>query len=374
MKRLLLLAVSLLFAVQTASAQVVTVDGMGADRDSAVRDASRNAVMQVVGTFIDSNTLVENALVELDEIYAKSQGFVRNIKILEEGRVGTDYRVKASMDVDTRPDASLMDQLTLLMRTNDPRIAVIVLGDTNDANGTFNAGNGHDIISESAMNDRLIELGFSHVVDADHVIKLQNAQLLNSIYNGQTGLNGVEVDRSVDYLVLGKSKVNTYRISIPNATRTGYSETGLVTTKANLTVKILKFDTGDLVGTFSVEGQGVENNGSRSADHALKAAAENAAQEMEDKFKKFASKTSQGGIQMTVYADDYSKIERLISDLDGISCVENVYVREHGNGKAVLEIDSIQKPHIIIQLLKKKTKLGIFVEGVTNSGMQLSVN
>lgn len=374
MKRLLLLAVFLLFAVQTASAQVVTVDGMGADRDSAVRDASRNAVMQVVGTFIDSNTLVENAIVELDEIYAKSQGFVRNIKILEERQVGEDYRVKASIDVDTSPDASLMDQLTLLMRTNDPRIAVIVLGDTNDANGTFNAGNGHDIISESAMSDRLIELGFSHVVDADHVIKLQNAQLLNSIYNGQTGLNGVEVDRSVDYLVLGKSRVDAYRVSVPNQLQGGYSETQLTTAKADLTVKVLKFDTGDLIGTYSVDGQGVENNQTRAANKALTVAAGKAAQELEKKFKQFAAKTSQGGIQMTVHADDYSKIEQLITDLNGIGGVENVYVREHGNGKAVLEIDSMQKPHTIIQLLKKRTKLGIFVEGVTNSGMQITVS
>ena len=374
MRKFLLLAVFLFLSVHPASAQVVTVDGMGADRDSAVRDASRNAVMQVVGTFIDSNTLVENAMVELDEIYAKSQGFVRNIKILEERQVGEDYRVRASIDVDTRPDASLMDRLTLLMRTNDPRIAVIVLGDTNDANGTFNAGNGHDIISESAMSDRLIELGFSHVVDADHVIKLQNAQLLNSIYNGQTGLSGVEVDRSVDYLVLGKSRVDAYRVSVPNQLQGGYSETQLTTAKADLTVKVLKFDTGDMIGSYSVEGQGVENNQVRAANKALTAAAGKAAQELEKKFKQFASKTSQGGLQMTVHADDYGKIEQLIGDLNGVSGVENVYVREHGNGKAVLEIDSMQKPHTIIQLLKKRTKLGIFVEGVTNSGIQLTVS
>ena len=374
MRKFLLLAVFLFLSVHPASAQVVTVDGMGADRDSAVRDASRKAVMQVVGTFIDSNTLVENAMVELDEIYAKSQGFVRNIKILEERQVGEDYRVRASIDVDTRPDASLMDRLTLLMRTNDPRIAVIVLGDTNDANGTFNAGNGHDIISESVMSDRLIELGFSHVVDANHVIKLQNAQLLNSIYNGQTGLSGVEVDRSVDYLVLGKSRVDAYRVSVPNQLQGGYSETQLTTAKADLTVKVLKFDTGDMIGSYSVEGQGVENNQVRAANKALTAAAGKAAQELEKKFKQFASKTSQGGLQMTVHADDYGKIEQLIGDLNGVSGVENVYVREHGNGKAVLEIDSMQKPHTIIQLLKKRTKLGIFVEGVTNSGMQLTVS
>ena len=43
---------------QTASAQMVTVEGYGPDRGSALRDAERLAVENVVGTFIDSKTLV----------------------------------------------------------------------------------------------------------------------------------------------------------------------------------------------------------------------------------------------------------------------------------------------------------------------------
>ena len=44
-----------------AAAQSVVVDGVGADERAALIDASRAAVEQVAGTFIDSRTLVENA-------------------------------------------------------------------------------------------------------------------------------------------------------------------------------------------------------------------------------------------------------------------------------------------------------------------------
>ena len=77
-----LLGISFALFIQNAMAQQVVVDGMGMDKESALRDASRNAVEQVVGTMVDSKTLVNNAVVALDTIYTKSQGFVTNQEIL----------------------------------------------------------------------------------------------------------------------------------------------------------------------------------------------------------------------------------------------------------------------------------------------------
>ena len=57
-------------------AQIADVSGVGEDRDSALRDAKRNAVEQIVGTYINSETLVSQASVVSDEIYAKSFGFI----------------------------------------------------------------------------------------------------------------------------------------------------------------------------------------------------------------------------------------------------------------------------------------------------------
>lgn len=47
-------------------AQIADVSGVGEDRDSALRDAKRNAAEQIVGTYINSGTLVSQASVVLE--------------------------------------------------------------------------------------------------------------------------------------------------------------------------------------------------------------------------------------------------------------------------------------------------------------------
>ena len=161
-KFLLLFAVFILFS-NVALAQQVTVDGVGADKESALRDAMRNAVEAVVGTMIDSRTLIDKNVVALDEIYSKSQGFVKDIKILQESQTGGMYRIKANVDVNTNPDTQLMNRLQMIMLLNDPRIAVVVLrgnsgssAPVSDENGNMINGqsnNGTDQISETALNE-----------------------------------------------------------------------------------------------------------------------------------------------------------------------------------------------------------------------------
>ncbi|MDY3739841.1 MAG: hypothetical protein SO022_05245 [Selenomonadaceae bacterium] len=43
-----------------AAAQVVTVNGYGEDRSSAINDAKRNAVEQAIGSYLQSTTIINN--------------------------------------------------------------------------------------------------------------------------------------------------------------------------------------------------------------------------------------------------------------------------------------------------------------------------
>ena len=125
-KRSLLTLSALCLLSAPAAAQSVVVDGVGADERAALIDASRAAVEQVAGTFIDSRTLVENAAVKLDQIYTKAQGFVTGTEILAKEQQGGLVHLRARIDVDTDPDAQLMNNLSMIMMLNDPRIAVVV--------------------------------------------------------------------------------------------------------------------------------------------------------------------------------------------------------------------------------------------------------
>lgn len=370
---------SLLFFANVIFAQNVTVDGVGTDKETAVRDAMRNAVETVVGTMIDSRTLIDKNVVALDEIYSKSQGFVKDIKILQESQTGGMYRVRATVDVNTNPDTQLMNRLQMIMLLNDPRIAVVVLRGnsgsgvpTSDENGNMISGqsnSGTDQISETALNEKLLELGFTHVVDADTVIRLYDLPALRSIYNGERNGFIHNGNLGIDYLVLGKSDTDAQKISVPDD-KGNYVETMLTGTKSNLHVKIIKFATGELVGTFSVEGQGIENNTNRADNKALKDAAARAAQKLEEKFRKLGAQPF-SGMRMTVSANDYANVEKLMQELRAVSGVQNVYVRERNGNKTILDVDTTQKPHAIVNSLRQRSKLGIFVENMNNDSVEI---
>ena len=282
MKKFFLTVAFTLMSTAAALAQTVTVDGCGTDKNEARLDAQRTAVEQVVGSFIDAQTLVENSIAELSQIYSSAQGFVRNFSVLSERREadGT-YVVRAQMDVDSEPNTALMSRLETIMRLNDPRITVIILKD-GAAAGT------HDDLAEAALNDSLLGVGFSHVVDADIVANLENAVLLERIYNGEKGLVGVGSSYGADYLVLGKTHSSTNQITLPDY-RGGYKTLPYSNAVADLTARIIKLSTGDIIGTISVRGSAKPGANADTVERdAIGSAAANAAVELEKKFKRLA--------------------------------------------------------------------------------------
>lgn len=86
------------------------------------------------------------------------------------------------------------------------------------------------------------------------------------------------------------------------------------------------------------------------------------------------SATVSQGMQVIVSTNDYAKVEELANELSSVFGVQNVYIREHNGNKAILELDTNQKPHFIVRALKEKSKLGIYVEKISNSGMTLIVS
>lgn len=266
----LLTAAAVILLQATAAAQSVVVDGYGTDERSALKDASRTAVEEVAGTFIDARTLVENAAVKLDQIYAKSQGFITGTQILAKGQENGLMHVRARIDVDTNPDAQLMNNLSMIMMLNDPRIAVIV----RQEDGL------QDRAAESALNDKLLELGFSHVAAAEQVAGIVPASLTDAASRMAAGQT-----LGADYLVLGSLKTDAADISLPDGEDGSYRKTQLKTGDAALTVNVVRTATGEIVGTFHVTAKGVGNSESTAKAKAVKKASAKAAARLEEKFR-----------------------------------------------------------------------------------------
>ncbi len=390
-KFLVLLAFILVTSFKTVLAQEVTVEGYGIDRDSAIRNATQTAVEQVVGVYISSQTLMEDFQLQLDEIYQKSQGFVKGIKILEEGKVNSStYKVKARIDVDTSPNGKLLDELTMILQLNDPRVAVIVIGVDQYRHSA------RDVFAESCLNEKLVSMGFNHVLDADRVIKINNADLLNYIASGKSGTFKSK-DNSIDYLVLGKYNKFSNAVSIPKFGNSGNDnnqpninpdnvydvpprsndassvKTNFKNIKVVLKVDVIKYDTGDIVGTFTVEGNNINVYEEIASQNAIAQASNEAAEKLGDTLKKFSSNPVQG-LSFTLAANNEKKLQQCIEEIRELGMVRNVYIREIKSNEAVLTIDSEQKPHAIFMALKGKTKLEISIANMSANSCKLKIS
>ena len=216
-------------------------------------------------------------------------------------------------------------------------------------------------------------MGFNHVVDADHIIKLYDAKFLYNIYNGQTGLSNVGTDNACEFLVLGKMDDTLSRVMVPNYYTGQMVGSSLINAKARLNLKIIKYDTGDIIDTFAAEGFGVGDNNDRTADSAYMKAAQTAAEKLQRAFRGFSAKETSGGVNVEVTVNNETEANMLLQDLRSLGQVNDVYIRSQQGGKLSLTLDTVQKPHAIIAALRARTKLRILTEGQTANSVTLRV-
>lgn len=144
-------------AAHAAEARTVTIDGRGLDEASALRDAFRNAIEQVVGVMVGAETEVANFQTVKDRVYSHAEGYVSEYQILDryhhpDGAVGVRVRVAVT-------EKSVHDDLVALkvlqMQVGNPRLVV-----SYDPLGPQHAMTG---LAVSRMNTYLASKGIEYV-------------------------------------------------------------------------------------------------------------------------------------------------------------------------------------------------------------------
>lgn len=97
-----------------------------------------------------------------------------------------------------------------------------------------------------------------------------------------------------------------------------------------------------------------------------------AAERLGDTFKKFSAKSS-NGLTFTITADSESKLDQILNVLRSIGVIDNIQIREQEGNKIVLSVETASRPHEVVELLKNRTKLGVFVENMSDSGCKLRI-
>ena len=94
------ISISMVCADEPEKIEKVIVSGIGIDMDKAKQNAIRNAVEQVMGSYISSDTVVQNSTLLKDEVLSYSGGYVKDMKILSHEKNDDNlYSVKIEANV-----------------------------------------------------------------------------------------------------------------------------------------------------------------------------------------------------------------------------------------------------------------------------------
>ncbi|MBI5235452.1 MAG: hypothetical protein HY886_04310 [Deltaproteobacteria bacterium] len=150
----------------------ITGDNALIARDAAISDALRKAVEQAVGTFISAESVVENYQILSDNVYTKTQGYVKNYKVIGETQTQGLFKATVRATVAVGSIQHDLDALGLLMaKVEKPRVLFIVSEDIpgHPSDTLRRLGDNGDVsmpAAESAMKEIFLNKGFN-VVDVE---------------------------------------------------------------------------------------------------------------------------------------------------------------------------------------------------------------
>ena len=405
----------------TAFAEVVVVTGSGATRDAAINDAKRNAVEKVVGSYISSTTVVRSPYVLKDEIYSKAYGFVKNIQILKESS-GVVYEVQAKVDVDSSPNSQLMNKLETIKVLNDPRISVVVMHNTTDKKSLK-----YENLCETIITAKLRELGFSKIIDKARVWQKKNEgrgemsitkaggvqisetpepvvqETASSYVNpsndtpvatsqpevmpeperkpplpkpGQIDYETYLPNSDTDYFIFGSLEFSTSKVMHPKSKTireetTDNFDTGFLKTTATLEIKILKSDSMEQVGIYSLDGSSLHSDTNVAEREAVKMVAGKAAEKIAESFKQKGASIEKG-FELQVRTE-HDNLDKFLSEIKKTSGISNIRLRNFNEGKAYYEVEGEINTFELFKYLQQSSRFRITKLNLSDNLLEIMV-
>lgn len=352
----------MLFSSSSVYAKEVTVKGYGENQDQAVRDALRMAVEQAVGVLIDSSTLTQNYAVVKDEIYSKSQGFVRDYNIIGQERQGGQVVVTVKAVVDTEPNSKLyteLQRLKLIDMLRDPRIAVIIPESYVSARIPDPAG-------ETAIIKKLTDAGFRRIVDPQRVTNIRNSNTIKALLQGnRQEVTAVATNLGVDYLIVGEA-FSQFAGNVLNS--------GVISCRARLEARVIKADTAEIITAHGVEASGVDITEFIAAKKSLNNAGEKMGDYLVEKIMALASNPEKGVQLIVRNIPSFNKVSILEDQLRQVRGVNNVFIRDYSGGRVVIDLNYTGSPQSLANALGKFNNINLIVEEISHSVINAVVN
>lgn len=236
--------------IDSTGVAVITGGNPVLARDGAIGDALRKAVEQAVGTFVSSDTMVDNYQVLSDSIYTRTQGYIRNYAIISEGEGQGLYQVTVRASVATGELMGDLDAIGMLQRKAERPRVLFMIAEKAIGGKAFiywwwgKAEYKGEIIdmsaAEAALKKLFIDKGFS-VVDASatkSVYEITDAYRVEDLAADGARLIGKELNAEV--VVFGKAIAE-------EGPRTDGSRVGVY--MADITAQAVRVDDGAMLAS-----------------------------------------------------------------------------------------------------------------------------
>lgn len=328
-------------AVDATGVAVISGDNSALARDAAIGDALRKAVEQAIGTIVSSETMVANYQVLSDNVYTKTQGYIKSYDVVKEWQVSGLYQVLVRAVVETGP---LKDDLSALgvlqMKAGRPKV-LFLIAEKNIGQKYYHfwwwgkseyMGETVDIsAAETAMKEAFVTNGFT-VVDTGRPedISVTDAYRVADLSAAEAKEIGKAVNAEV--VVYGKA-----------VAKEGPAAGGTIVTVylADVTAQAVRVDDGVVLAVSG--GHGVSRNISDISGGTE--AITRASQELAGKLMDQITARWTAGVNLVTITlngiNDYQKLIDFKNALKGrVRGVSAVYQRKYSDGEAVFEVET----------------------------------
>jgi hypothetical protein len=382
-----LLLISLLLLVSPVSAQesrtvtsegVAVVQGSNMDiaRDAAISDAQQKAVEQAIGILIDSQTQVENFQVISDSILSQTKGYIKRYNVVREVQEDNLLRVSITAEVALGKLGDDLSAIGILMgQVHKPRTMILVaeqnIGQEWHAwwwygPGAVHAQQADMAITDNTLMDKFVEKGFEMIDHqaASQDIKVTQAYNVQDLSVQQARTLGNQANAEV--VITGKGLAKLY----------GNVGGGLKSVQADLSLRAVRTDTGQVLATATTHAAAVHISEITAGNDALKKAATEAAEQLTTKILAQYSKEVGGTRSVNITVSGLSKTQFVkFKDVlrNQVRGIKGLNERSFQNGVAKMSLDSKSSAQIISDELSLKDFGTFSVEVVSSTANQLEL-
>ncbi|MCB4791016.1 MAG: hypothetical protein LHV68_03930 [Elusimicrobia bacterium] len=291
-------------------------DDLGLARKNAINEAQKRAVESVVGVYVSAASLVSKAQMLEDNITSQTEGYIQDYKIIKEKKDNDFYKVSIKAWVKSEDLSKKLSEMDVNPKKyGNPLMSFWI----------------NEKIDSQSQNSHLAELSLmKSFVDAGFVVSDQKPQ---EYYSSASAILNDNTDN------LQKLKADIVVIGDADSTfNTDQGLGGLVSYRANLSLKILMTATKEIITTKNTVASGIDINKPAAAKKALEEVAQKVSIGMPDEVLKYLKERAFSSIVIK-NVKDIAQVKKMINSIKTFPTVKDCWVKNYSEGVAVISLD-----------------------------------